>query len=307
MNDLVSIIVPSYKREKWMVKRAIDSLLNQTYKNIEIIIIDDNARDDLQEYRRQIQELINDYSSPLIRYIKNDINLGGSGSRNVGIQNSKGTYITFLDDDDKYLPEKIEKQLKFMQENNLDMSFTDLALYNENEELIDYRDRSDIISFNKDILFKYHLKKHIAGTPTFMVKREILILINGFDIVEMGQEFYLMSKIINTNCKIGYLNRCDIIAYRTKAEAISTGKNKITGEKKLFDYKKQFFNILSFKEKQYIRCRHYAVMAMAYKRNRRYFLAIISLLKSVICSPSNAIKEAIVLYKNLKKHKGIRK
>ena len=149
----------------------------------------------------------------------------------------------------------------------------------------------------KEYLRKYHLTRQITGTPTFMMKKAVLEEVGGFEIVPMGQEYYLMQKILQTDCTIGYYPRCHIKAYRTAAEAISTGKNKIFGEKKLYKYKKTFFNILSFSEKQYVRCRHYAVMAIAYKRNKMYFKAIANLIVSVLCSPFVAIKEAFGLKK----------
>ena len=114
-----------------------------------------------------------------------------------------------------------------------------------------------------------------------------------------------MQKLLQRNYVFGYFGECYIKAYRTKAEAISTGKNKITGEKLLYKYKKQFFNQLKFSEKQYVRCRHHAVMAVAYKRNRKYFRAILRLFVSVMCSPAVAVREAFALKKRKKGIKNV--
>ena len=118
INPLVSIIVPSYKRQRTLVERAILSLINQTYKNIEIILIDDNADEKLVEYRRELEDLSHEVIDKRLIYFQNHNNLGGAGSRNVGIQLANGVYITFLDDDDIYLPEKVERQVEFMEDNN---------------------------------------------------------------------------------------------------------------------------------------------------------------------------------------------
>ena len=297
--ELVTIIVPSYKRHSDLVERAINSLLNQTYKNIEVIVVDDNAKPGLESYREEISNLIASIDDKRVVYVQNAENKGGAGSRNVAIAIAKGEYITFLDDDDEYLPLKVETQLEFMKANGLDMSFGKLNLYNEKDELVDVREH-DIKTFDKTFLRKYHLTKQITGTPTFMLKRELLQQVGGFEIVPMGQEYYLMQKILQTDCTMGYFPDCHIKAYRTAAEAISTGKGKITGEKALFKYKKSFFNILSFREKQYVRCRHYAVMAVAYKRNKMYFKALCNLFVSVLCSPLTAVKEALGLQKRKK-------
>lgn len=299
MNDKVSIIVPSYKRHKNLFSRAIESLLNQSYENIEIVVIDDNGNESLATYRKELNDYIKKLNNPKIKYIQNPKNLGGALSRNEGIKNATGDYITFLDDDDEYKVDKIKNQIEKMIELDLDMSFTDLSVYNENKKLINYRDHN-IKSFETDELFKYHLTHQITGTNTFMVKKSILEQINGFDNVPMGQEYFLMCKIIKTNCKIGYLKLDDIIFYRYDIETISTGPNKIPGEKNLYKYKKSHFDLLTFKEKQYIKCRHYAVMAVAYKRNKKYIKSFLSLIRSFLSNPFLVIKEALMVLKKRK-------
>ena len=299
--EKVSIIMPSYKRCKNLVERAIKSLMTQTYKNIEIILVDDNAREDLVDYRTQLQEMVSGLNEERLIYIQNDVNLGGAGARNEGIKLATGDYVTFLDDDDEYLPEKVEKQLEYMLQNSLDVCFGKLNIYNEEDKLIDVREHK-LENFHIEYLRKYHLTKQITGTPTFMVKRQVLIDVGGFEVVPMGQEYYLMQKMLQGDYKFGYFQKCYIKAYRTKAEAISTGKNKISGEKALYKYKKSFFGTLKFRERQYVRCRHYAVMAIAYKRNKKYFKALWSLFVSVMCSPITALKEAFALNKRKKEN-----
>lgn len=297
----VSIIVPSYKRKKEQFARAIESLLASTYENIEIIVVDDNAKPEHAEYRQALSEYIAELNSDKVVYIQNETNLGGSGARNEGIRVATGEYITFLDDDDRYRQEKIADQLQFMLANNLDMSFTDLSIHNEKDKLIDYRNYPDLKGFDKDYLLRYHLTKQITGTPTFMCRKQILTDIGGFEKVPMGQEYYLMMRIINSGAKIGYEPQDNVVAYRTSQEAISTGPNKISGQKALFEYKKTYFNILSLSEKQYVRCRHYAVMAVAYKRNHKIFAMLWNLFVAVLCNPILAIKEAFGLAKKLNK------
>ena len=301
--NLVSIIMPTYKRNPDLVGRAIKSLINQTYSNIEILVVDDNAKVGLELYRENINKLINDLSDPRIKYIKNENNLGGALSRNEGIFACSGNYVTFLDDDDEYENNKVEEQLEFIVKNDLDMCFSDLSIYNENGELIDYRKHDDIKNFNNEYLFKYHLTKQITGTPTFMIKKDFLIEIGGFDNAIMGQEFYLMSKIILANKKIGYFPKSNIKAYRYDIEAISTGPNKIKGQKILYEYKKSYFKMLTFKEKNYIKCRHYAVMAVAFKRNKKFIKCLLNLFLAVITNPFLSLKEAIGLNKRKKENK----
>jgi glycosyltransferase involved in cell wall biosynthesis len=105
-SELVSIIVPSYKRDRELVERAVRSLLSQTYENIEIILVDDNAREDLQDFRKQLKDMVTDINNSRIVYVQNKENLGGAGARNEGINVCTGNYVTFLDDDDEYFSEK---------------------------------------------------------------------------------------------------------------------------------------------------------------------------------------------------------
>lgn len=303
-NIKVSIIVPSYKRHSDLVGRAIKSLLGQTYPNIEIILVCDNAKEELKPFREELMQLVKSFNDHRIILIQNAENLGGAGSRNAGFSYASGEYITFLDDDDRYLENKIENQLMFILDNRLDMCFTNLIIKNEREEVIDTREYKNIKSFDNELLLKYHLVRQITGTPTFMLKKELFDSINGFEVVPMGQEYYLMFKIIESKAKIGYNDTSDVIAYRYDIEAISTGPGKITGQKKLFNFKKKYFKILSFKEKRYIRCRHYAVMAIAYKRNKKYFKMFFNLILSCLASPVDVIKEYTGLKRRNKKYKG---
>ena len=107
---LVSVVIPTYSRSDTL-ERALNGILKQTYQNLDIIVVDDNPPNSV--YRLFVQQIIKKYASDQrIRYIQNTQNLGGAGARNVGIEAAKGEYIAFLDDDDEYYPEKIEKQLK---------------------------------------------------------------------------------------------------------------------------------------------------------------------------------------------------
>ena len=108
--ELVSVIIPTYKRYD-VLSRAIDSALNQTYNNIEIIVIDDNKKE--SEFRKKTEETMKKYeNNSKVKYIKNEKNLGGAETRNVGVKNANGEFIAFLDDDDEFVNDKIEKQMK---------------------------------------------------------------------------------------------------------------------------------------------------------------------------------------------------
>lgn len=114
MNPLVSIIIPTYSRPENLC-RAIDSVLNQTYSPIEIIVVDDNGEG--TEFQLETERILQTYlKDNKITYLKHSVNKNGSAARNTGSRASHGDYIGYLDDDDVFLPTKIEKQVARIQE-----------------------------------------------------------------------------------------------------------------------------------------------------------------------------------------------
>ena len=261
---LVSVVVATYKREAEL-KNALESLAKQTYPNMEIVLVDDNGND---EWNSKVSETVevfrNRYPKIKLECIVNNTNQGSSKTRNIGIHSANGDYITFLDDDDIYLPDKIRKQVEFMETNQCDYSITDLILYNEDDKKINRRIRSYIKETTVESLRLYHLKYHMTGTDTIMFKKEYLIQIGGFAPIDVGDEFYLMQRAIEEGGKFGYLPGCDIKAYvHTGDGGLSSGDGKIKGENALYEYKKTFFDQLEAGDIRYIKMRHYAVIAYA--------------------------------------------
>ena len=126
-NELISIITPSYKSEKF-ISQTIESVLSQTYKNWEMIIVDDCSPDNSYE-------IIEDYvkKDNRIKLIKLEKNSGPAVARNTAIKESRGRYIAFLDADDLWIPEKLEKQINFMKENDLSFTYSAYDLIGEED------------------------------------------------------------------------------------------------------------------------------------------------------------------------------
>lgn len=302
MSCMVSVVIPTHKRGLSFVKRAVDSVVNQTYDNIEIIIVDDSSAD--YEGRTVIADYVKSLKfSGNVIYIENEKPVGGAVARNNGISAAHGEYITFLDDDDEYMPDKIKNQVSFMIESGCDMSFTDLVICNQSGKVIDYREYPDLSDFSNDNLLHYHLIKHLCGTPTFMFRIDKIREIGGFVDVKMGQEFHMMLRAIESGLKIGYCKTCDVRVYRHKSGGISQGKNKIEGENSLFEYKKSYFNVLSEDEIKYIKFRHYAVMVVAYLRNANVFAAAGMGIAAFCSSPSTFFKEVFGFFAKIVRHK----
>ena len=117
MNELVSVIMPSYNTASY-ISDSIKSVLAQTYSNWELIIVDDCSTDNTDAI---VAEFLSDKR---IRYYKNPYNSGAAQSRNRALREAKGRYIAFLDSDDLWLPEKLEKQIRFMQKNGFYFTYS---------------------------------------------------------------------------------------------------------------------------------------------------------------------------------------
>lgn len=285
---LVSVVVATYKREE-SLRKSLKSLVEQTYNDVEIIVVDDNAN---EEWNKKVKIIVDEISQlhPII-YIKNKVNKGSAETRNIGIKKATGDYITFLDDDDLYMPNKIKNQVEHMIKSNSDFSITDLELLNENGKRIETRTREYIKDTSKEALLKYHLMHHMTGTDTMMFKKEYLLKIGGFPGIDVGDEFYLMQRAIEEGGRFTYLPVCDIKAYvHTETDGLSSGDSKINGENRLFEFKRMYFDRLDKKSIRYIKMRHYAVLAFAEIRRKRYIDFIDNTIKSLICSPIDCMK-----------------
>lgn len=284
-NPCVSVIIPTYKRDWNYLGRAINSILRQTFSDFEVIVIDDSPsdyplREDIMRNMKALQA-----EDVRIKYLINEKNMGGSLSRNRGIDCACGKYVTFLDDDDEYLPEKLAHQVEFMEKEGCDLSFENMVMYNNKGVVVDVREYKDLKSTDNDYLLKYHLMRHMTGTPTFMFKTEKLREIGGFTDAKMGQEFLLMLKAIQNGLSILYFPVNDIKVYKHADGGITQGKNKINGENALYHHKKQFFDKLTIRERMFVRFRHYAVMVVAYLRNKMYLAAAGAAICAFFVSP----------------------
>lgn len=296
MDKLVSIVIPTHKREVECLANAVNSALNQTYKNIELVIVDDSPSD--YEKRAEVKAYAESIEHDKVIYLQNEKNLGGSLTRNRGIDASTGDYIAFLDDDDEHTPDKIEKQLLFMLENDCDMTFSNTVMC-KNGKPVEVRDFKDIPAFDNESLLHYHLLYHLTGTSTYMFKAEKLREIGGFDNALCGQEFILMLKAIEAGLKIRYMDVNDVLHTISAEGSISFSRNKIQGEKNLYEIKTRFFPRLSKKEIKYINFRYHAIMAIAYKRNSMYGKMVGEGITAVATAPTVFIDECISLAKNM--------
>lgn len=208
--DLVSIIMPAYKSEKY-IKKTIESVLNQTYKKWELLIVDDCSKDGLKR-------IIDNFNDTRIRFFSNKENSGAAISRNYALREAKGKWIAFLDSDDLWLPTKLEEQLNFMQKNNYKFSFTDYRIKLTNGEWSPY------IYIGPDIVDKKLMYRYCYfSTITVMYDQEYVGLIQIED-VKKNNDYALWLKIIEKSNAYRYPKTLSI--YCKRENSISSG-NKI--------------------------------------------------------------------------------
>ncbi len=281
----VSVILPTYRRNE-QLKKALHSLANQTFRFFEIVLIDDN---DEESWNRSVELIVEQFQTKKkdisLKYIQNHPNLGSAKSRNRGIEEASGEYITFLDDDDVYLPLKVEKQYEFMVDTGSDFSITNLVLYGDNGRVSQVRRHNYIKKTDKETLLQYHYMYHLTGTDTMMFKKAYLEESGGFGPIDMGDEFYLMERAIEGGGVFCYLDRCDVKAFVHNDGRISSGKTKIDGENRLYEHKKSKFDQLSKHSVRYIKMRHHAVLAFAYLHMKEYGHFLIEGMKGFIIDP----------------------
>lgn len=288
---MVSIVVSTYRRDT-MLMRALESIAKQTTDDYEIILVDDNS---MPEWNCRVKQIAEDfccrYPQITLTCVCNEENLGSALARNRGIEKAQGEYVTFLDDDDYYLPEKVKRQLDFMRSNEIDYCVTDLELYFENEALSERRIRQGFDRLERDDLLKHHFLYHITGTDTMMFRRDYLHQVGMFPPVNIGDEFYLMRRAIDGGGKFGCLPGCDVRAYvHTGEGGLSSGQGKIDGENRLYEYKKKFFHRFDAKTVRGIRMRHYAVLAFAGLRKGSYFFFIWNAMIGFLCAPVQSLQ-----------------
>ena len=173
----VSVIIPTYNRAH-LISRAIKSVLNQTYQDFEVIVVDDGSTDNTEEVIKEFQK-----KDERIKYVRHEKNKGGSAARNTGIKAAKGKYIAFLDSDDEWLPEKLEKQMKVFENApaKVGVVYTDMWRTMRNKRK--YYFSSPMITPEDGIIYKQALDYKVMniGIQTAVIKREVFEKVGMFD------------------------------------------------------------------------------------------------------------------------------
>ena len=176
-SNKVSIIITTYDGLD-NIERAVKSTLVQTYKNIEVIVVDDNGygTDKQKETKKILSKWI---ESEKITYIAHEHNKNGSAARNTGWKASAGKYICFLDDDDYYMPEKVQEEVKLFENSNEEIQLVFCGILHRKNG---FPDREEIAAdLQYDLFTEFRFRMLPVCSSTIMVRRDRLERIGGFD------------------------------------------------------------------------------------------------------------------------------
>jgi GT2 family glycosyltransferase len=199
MNEIISVIMSTFNEKIDWVEKSIDSILNQTYKNLEFIIVLDNP----DNYA--LKELLTKYeaSDKRIKLIINNRNLGLVKSLNNALKHCNGKYIARMDADDISLPDRLSVQKKYLEENNYDFIFSSIQIIDENDNSLNITNEEEYTPAE----FRDKLEKpNISAHPTWLVKKEVYQKLNGYREVLFCEDYDFTLRCPIQGYKIGKLN-----------------------------------------------------------------------------------------------------
>lgn len=296
---MISVIIPTYNQRGFLTK-AIDSVLAQTYQDVEIIVVDDNNPD--TEARKSTEAVMAEYKdNSKVRYLRHEVNKNGSAARNTGFRASKGEYVAFLDDDDYWNPQKLEKQLAYLQMHpEYDAVYT-YIIVNGAQNPNNCREGN--------IVVEYLTNKVSLQTSCLLFTRKAVESINGFDeSFRRHQDYEFLIRYFFAGFKMGCLP--EYLSYMN-----SVGGNRMSGTQ-LNELKARFLqtfdNQLNYLEKQKkgtkktIIVANYVKIFESHVARRNFRMAFDIFKKYFPMAPVVFIKQCYMLLRNNIKRKASR-
>lgn len=213
IKGLVSVIIPVYNSAKYL-KRTLESVLAQTYKEIEIVLVDDQSTDNSADI---IKKYMRNYSS--IVYYLQPHNMGAGYARNKALELSKGQYVAFLDADDIWKPEKIEKQLLLLKKKQGCFCFTAIEMINGRDKVIKGKRK-----IKEEVNYEFLLSNTMIPTSSVLIDR---IVVGDFDmhLRRGGQDYATWLRLLRDG-KVAYGIDEALVAYRVDGQSLSSNKFK---------------------------------------------------------------------------------
>ena len=210
VDGLVSIIMPSWNTEQF-ISETIQSVINQTYQNWELIIVDDCSTDNTDA-------VVASFKDDRIKYLHNDKNSGAALTRNKAMREARGEWIAFLDSDDLWTPDKLEKQVRFMNENSYVLSYTEYEKIDEEDNALNiYVTGPEKV--NKRKMYNYDY----IGQLTMMYSAKYFGLIQIKDI-KKNNDYAIRLQLFKKPNTEAFLLKENLAKYRVRKKSISHDK-----------------------------------------------------------------------------------
>ena len=248
-NQRVSITIPTYNRAH-LLGRAIQSVLDQTYQDFEIIVVDDGSTD-------RAEEVVKSFDDERVRYIRHEVNKGCAAARNTGIKAARCEYIAFQDSDDEWLPDKLEKQMKVFEKVSPKVGVVYTGFWRIKNDKKTYIPSSKVSQKEGDI-HKTLLKGNFVSPPAVVVKRECFKRAGMFDEELSPLEDWELWIRISKYYQFKFIDDPLVISYH-QPDSISANQNAVFRARRLI-LEKHFEDI---KENRQFLTSHYFSIGVA--------------------------------------------
>jgi len=213
MEDLVSVIMSTYNEKVDWVRASIESIAFQTHKKIEFIIVLDNPNN------FELEELVSSFEKEIsfIQIVRNDKNMGLVASLNKALKLCNGKYIARMDADDISDKYRLEKQIKFINDNHVDFTYSGVNTINEEGEVIFSQDYSKLSHIEVSSRLKY---KNITNHPTWFVRKEVYDSLNGYRNIPYCEDYDFVLRAISKGYKVMQMDE-NVLQYRVRKDGVS--------------------------------------------------------------------------------------
>lgn len=222
---LVTAVITTHKRPCALVERAIHSVINQTHKEMEIIVVDDSPSD--YEKRSDIKRMVESYRDYNVIYVAHENCKGACAARNTGLTVAKGGYIGFLDDDDEWLPEKTEEQLKGFTSKEVALVYCgNKTIYDNTGKVSEHK----TLFINENVYEKLMYENFVGSTSFPLLRTEALREIGGFDVEMQSAQDYDVWLRLAQKYSINFVDKPLVLYHFHEGEQITKNpRKKIAG------------------------------------------------------------------------------
>ena len=281
---LITAVITTHKREPEMVRRALESVLTQTHKPLQVVVVDDSPRD--FSHRAAVAELVAGYG---VQYIAHDTCQGACAARNTGLAAAQGQFIAFLDDDDVWKPEKLQRQLEGFQKESVALVYCRHELLDTATGKVEQR----YPTVCQGRIFDELIKANFIGSTSFpLMRTEALRQIGGFDVQMPSSQDHDVWLRLAERYEVAYVDAPLVTYYVHSGDQISKNYARVVGGLSRIDRK----------HRQYLQTHPQAFccrgrrLAAAYAGNRQPAEALGLWLRCIVKSPLQLRENIKCLY-----------